>query len=145
MVALGFTSLGLKTKSKTNKYKNARYAIRYVSKKDLSKIIRELEKLRYTSYERRRPKHEPTDSYFYPARQLAKCMMRADALNSKNYPVRTEMTGTKKILISHVYSTEKIELKYFLVDENLSHICSIDKDESKGIISDQCSTEEYES
>ena len=65
------------------------YAILNVSKKDLSKIIREFEKLPYESYEKKRPKHEPTDSYFYPAIQLAKCMMRADALNSDNYPVRT--------------------------------------------------------
>ena len=63
--------------------------------KDLSKIIREFENLLYKSYERRRPKHEPTDSYFYLARQLAKCMTRADALNSHIYPVRIEMTGMK--------------------------------------------------
>ena len=49
--------------------------------KELSKIIREFEKLLYKIYERRRPIHEPTDSYFYPARQLAKFMMRSDALN----------------------------------------------------------------
>ena len=52
-----------------------------VSKKNLSKIITEFEKLPYKSYKRRRPKHDPTDSYFYQARNLAKCMMRADALN----------------------------------------------------------------
>ena len=63
---------------------------------DLSNIIREFEKLTYKSYERRRPKHEPTDSYFYLAIQISKCMMRADTLNSHIYPVRTEMTGTKK-------------------------------------------------
>ena len=53
-----------------------------------------------------RPKHEPTYSYFYLARQLAKFIMRDDALKSKNYPVRTEMTGKKHILISHVCSTD---------------------------------------
>ena len=70
--------------------------------KDLSKIIREFEKLPYKSYERRRPKHEPTHSYFYLSRHLVKCMMIADALNSHVYPVRTEMTGLKHIPISHV-------------------------------------------
>ena len=59
------TSLGLKAKARPKKYKKARYAIRNVSKKELSKIIREFYKLPYKSYERMRPKHEPTDSYFY--------------------------------------------------------------------------------
>ena len=38
------TSLGLKAKTKPNRYKKARYAIGNVSKKDLSKIIRDLKK-----------------------------------------------------------------------------------------------------
>ena len=71
--------------------------------KDLSKIIREFEKLSYKSYERRRHKYDPTDSYFYVARQLAKCMMRYDALNSHVYPVRTEMTRVKHIPFSHIF------------------------------------------
>ena len=54
--------------SKVTKYKKARYSIRNVSKKDLSKIIREFEKLPYESYERKRPKNEPADSYFYLTR-----------------------------------------------------------------------------
>ena len=49
--------------------------------KDLSKIIREFEKLPYKSYEMRRPKNEPIDSYFYLARQLAELMTRDDVLN----------------------------------------------------------------
>ena len=56
------TSLGLKAKTRPNKCKKERYDIRYISKKNLSKIIREFEKLSYKSYERRSPKHEPTDS-----------------------------------------------------------------------------------
>ena len=32
--------------------------------KDLSKIIRDFEKLPYKSYESSRPKYEPTNSYF---------------------------------------------------------------------------------
>ena len=77
------TSLGLKAKARPKKYKKARYAIRNVSKKELSKIIREFYKLPYKSYERRRPKHEPTDSYFYLAIQLEKYMMIVDALRRK--------------------------------------------------------------
>ena len=83
------TSLGFKAKVRPHKYKKARYAIGNVSKKDLSKIISEFEKLPYDIYEKKRTKHEPTDSYFYLARQLSKCVMRADAFNSHIYPVRT--------------------------------------------------------
>ena len=75
------TYLGLKAKSRPKKHKKARYEIGNVSEKDLSKIIREFEKLPYENYERNRPKHEPTESYFYLKRQLAKCMTRADSLN----------------------------------------------------------------
>ena len=82
-------SLGFKTRASPNKYKRSRYAIENVSKKDLSKIIREFEKLPYKSYERKRPKHDPTDSCFYLEIQSAEYMMRANALNSENYPVRT--------------------------------------------------------
>ena len=44
------------------KYTKARYSIGNVSKKDLSKIIRDFDKFSYKGYERRRPKHENTDS-----------------------------------------------------------------------------------
>ena len=104
------TSLGFKAKVRPHKYKKSRYAIGIVSKKDLSKIIREFEKLPYESYEKNRPKHEPTDSYFYLLIQIVKCMMRADALSSHGYPVRTKMTDPS------------------------SHVCSTDGDESKVII-----------
>ena len=82
-------SLSIRAKARPKKYKKERYAIENVSMRDLSKIIREFEKLPYKSYEMRRPKHEPTDSYFYPERQLMKCMMRADSINLHVYPVRT--------------------------------------------------------
>ena len=49
------TSLGLKSKVRPHKYKKARYAIVNVSKKGLSKIIREFEKLPYESYENKSP------------------------------------------------------------------------------------------
>ena len=39
------TALALKTKARSKKYKKARYAIRNVSMKDLSNIIKEFEKL----------------------------------------------------------------------------------------------------
>ena len=96
------TSLGLKAKVRLQKYKNVRYSIVNVSKKDLLEIISEFDKLPYESYEKKRPKHEPTDSYFYPARQLVECMMRVDALNLHIYPVRMEITAPSW----HVNSTD---------------------------------------
>ena len=66
------TSLDLKAKVRPKKYKKVRYDIGNFSKKDLSNIIRKFEKLPYESYDRKRPKHEPTDSYFYPARKICK-------------------------------------------------------------------------
>ena len=58
------TSLGIKAKVRPHKYKNSRYAIGNVSKKNKSKIIREFEKLPYKIYDKKRPKHEPNDSSF---------------------------------------------------------------------------------
>ena len=55
------------------------------------------------------------------------------------------MTATKQIPTSYICSTENIELKEFLVDKTLSHICCTDDYKSKGIIVEECSTEEDES
>ena len=74
-------SLAFKAKVRPQKYKKARYAIGNISKKDVSKIIREFEKFEKLPYEKKKSKHEPTDSYFYLARQLVKCIMRSDTLN----------------------------------------------------------------
>ena len=62
------TFLGFKAKVRPQRYKKSRYAIGNASKKDLSKIIREFEKFEKLPYEKKRPKHEPTGSYFYLAR-----------------------------------------------------------------------------
>ena len=58
-------SLGFKNKARLQKYKKSNYAIRNVSEKDLLKFIKEFEKIEKLPYEKKRPKHEPTDSYFY--------------------------------------------------------------------------------
>ena len=58
------TSLVIKAKSIANKYKSSRYSIVNISMKDLSNIIRDFEKLPYKGYDRKIPKHEPTNSYF---------------------------------------------------------------------------------
>ena len=97
--------LGLKTKSRSHKNKKARYAIGNVSKKDIFKIIREFEKFETLPYEKKRPKHEPNDSYSYIERQFAKCMMISDTFNWPNYGGYTEITAPS----SKVYSTDKDE------------------------------------
>ena len=66
------------TKVRLQNYKMARYAIVNVSEKDLSKIIKEFEKIGKLPYEDKRPKHEPTHSYFRLVRQLANSMMISD-------------------------------------------------------------------
>ena len=54
------TALAFKTKVRSQNYKKERYAIGNVSKKDLSKIIKEFEKIGKVPYVKRIPKHEPT-------------------------------------------------------------------------------------
>ena len=95
--------MGFKTKSRLYKYNKSRYAIRNVIKKDIYKIIREFEKFEKLPYERKRPKHEPTNSYFSLSIQLPKCMMRDDALNWHDYGSYTEMN----YLSSTVCSTDE--------------------------------------
>ena len=52
------------------------------------------------------------------------------------------MTGTKQILISHVFSTYESETEELLAGKTLSQVCSTDENELKSIISDESSTEE---
>ena len=75
------TALDFRTKVRSSKYKKARYAIGNVSEKDPSKIIIEFEEIGKLPYEKKRPKNEPTESYFHITRKLAKYMMRSDNLN----------------------------------------------------------------
>ena len=50
-----------------------------------------------------------------------------------------------QIQISHVFSTDKIELEEFLFDKTLSQVCLTDEDKPKGFIVDERSTEKGES
>ena len=86
------TSLGFKANVRSQKYKKARCAIGNVSKRNLSKTIKEFEKIEKLPYKKKRPKHEPTDSYFHLARQLVKCMIRSDDLNWHDHGGYTEIT-----------------------------------------------------
>ena len=122
------TSLGFKAKVRPQKYKKARYAIGNVSKKDLSKIIKEFDKFEKLPYEKKRPKHEPTDSYFHLARQHAKCMMRSNNLNWPDCGGYTEMTAPSL----NVNAMDGEESKRIMVHEDLSENCSTYVGESVG-------------
>ena len=106
------TYLGFKAKVRPQKYQKARYAIGIVSKKEISNIIRESDKLDKLPYEKKRPKHEPNYIYFYLAKDVVKCMMRSDTLNWHGYGSYTEMTAQS----SNVYSTDEDESKRIIVD-----------------------------
>ena len=124
------TSLGFKAKARPKKYKKVRYAIRNVSKKDLSKIIKEFEKIKKLPYEKKSPKNEPTDSYFHLARHIAKFMMRSDILNWHDHGGYTEITDPSL----NVNVTDEDESKGIIVHKTLSHSCSTDEGKSKRII-----------
>ena len=109
------TALDFKTKVRSPKYKKTRYAIRNVSKKDLSKIMKEFEKIGKIPYEKKGPKHEPTTSYFHLVRKLAKCMMRSDQLNRH---VHGSYTG-KTVPSSNVNVADEDESKEIIVHKTL--------------------------
>ena len=83
------------------------YGITNISMKDISKILENFEKLSYKGYVRKSPKQEPNYSYFYLSKQPAKCAIISDVFNLHVDPVRTEMTVTQQIPISHVCDLEK--------------------------------------
>ena len=80
------------------------------------KIIKEFEKIGKLPYEKKRPKHEPTHSYFHLVRQIAKCMMISDKLNRHDHGSYTEITPPS----SNVNVTDKDESKEITVHKNLS-------------------------
>ena len=55
-------TMGLNNNLISKKWKKAMYAITNVSLGDLSKIIKDFERLPYKGYVRKVTKHEPTDS-----------------------------------------------------------------------------------
>ena len=116
------TSLASTTKARSQKYKKARYAIGNVSDKDLLKIIKVVEKIEKLLYDHKRPKHEPNDSYFHLASQLANCMMRSYNINWHNHGSYTKITA----LYSNVNVMGKDEPKEIIVHKTLSENSSTD-------------------
>ena len=137
--------MGIKTNVRPKENKNSRYAITNVSIKDISNIIKKFERFTYKGYVRNRPKHKPTDSYFYLARQLAKYMMRSNAFNSLVELVRTEMTGMKQITILNVCDLDERKPKEIFSDEKLSQVCSMDEGELESVIANESYREERQS
>ena len=99
----------------------------------------------YKGYMQKRPKYEPTDSYFYLSRHIDNCMMRAGALNSHVYPVKIVMTSMQHIHISHVCDLDDSKSKGIISDEKLSQVCSTDERKSESVIVDESYMEESES
>ena len=90
-------------------------------------------------YEKKRPKHEPTNSYFYLSRQITKCIMIYDTLNWHDYGGYTEMTAPSL----NVYSADEDESKRIIVHGTLSHNCYLNKDKSKLSIVNKTLSQNY--
>ena len=71
--------------------------------------------------------------------------MRADAFNFHVEPVRTEMTGTQQIPISHVCDSDERKSKGIIVEKNLLQVCYTDNIKPESVIFDESSTEESKS
>ena len=71
-------------------------------------------------------------------------MMIVDALKLDIDPIKTEMNGTKQILISHVFFTDERESKQLLAEKTLLQVCSTDEAKSESVIVDESYTEESE-
>ena len=121
------TSLSFTANIRPQKYKKARYAIRNISKKDLSNIIKDFEIFYKLPYEKKSPKHEPTESYFFLSKHLAKCLMISKNLNWHDHGGYTEMTA----MSLNVNATDEDESKRIIVHEVLSENCSTNVSESK--------------
>ena len=139
------TSLGIKTIRMSKKYRKTRYAITNVSLKGISKIIKEFEKFPFGGYVRNKPKHELTDSYFYLARHIDKCMMRSGAFSLHIDPVKTKMTGMQQITTLRICDTDRSESEGIIVDKQLLRVYSADDIKSESNIVDESSKRESKS
>ena len=109
------TALGFNTKVRFQKYKKASYAIVNVSKKNLSKNIKEFEKIYKVPYVKMIPKHEPTSRYYHLVRCIVECMMRSDEQNRRVHSSYAEETS----LSSNVNVTDEDESKEIIVHKTL--------------------------
>ena len=98
-------------------------------------IIKEVDKIWKLPYDKKRPKNEPTESYFKLARHIEKCMMRSDNLNWYDHGGYKEMTAP----YWNVNVTNKNKSKCSIVNKPFSQnfsakdnkSCSTTKDKSE--------------
>ena len=64
----------------------------------------------------KRPKYEPTDSYFYLSRLIGKFVMRAYAFNLHVDPIRKKLTDTEHIPILQIFDLKKSKSKGIIKD-----------------------------
>ena len=138
-------SLGIETNIRSKKYKKARYAITNVSMKDISKIIKDFEKLPFKGYVRKRLKHKPTDGFFYLKIQLTECMTREDALNLHVDPVKQKLMASNIFRPCTFMIWTRADQKRSLKGKTLLKVCSTDKSKSQTVIGDESSTEDRKS
>ena len=124
------TALSLKTKARSKKYKKARYAIRNVSMKDLSNIIKDFEKTVNVPYVKRIPKHEPVSSYYHMVWFIAECMLRSCENNHHVHDVH-DVYAEEMAPPSNANDTEKEKSREFIMHKRLSENLSMDVSESE--------------
>ena len=90
--------------------------------KDLSKFIKEFEKIVKVTYVKRIPKHEPTSSYYHLVGCMTECMMRSDEHNRHMHDSYAEETD----LSSNVNVTDEDKSKEIIVHKTLSENPYID-------------------
>ena len=67
-------------------------------------------------------------------------MTRSYAFNLHINPVRTEMTDTQQIPISHVFSSDESQPEGIIAEEKLLQVCSTDKIKPEIVIVNESST-----
>ena len=122
------TALDFKTKVRSQKYKKGRYAIGNFIKEDLSKIIKEFEKIGKVPYVKMIPKHEPTSSFYHLVRCIAECMMRSDEHNRHVHNSYAEETSPS----SNINVTNEDESKEIIVHKTLL------ENQYKGVSESEC-------
>ena len=85
------------------------------------KIIKKFEKIGKLPYEKKMPKHDPTDSYFHLARKLAKCMMRSGytKINAPSSYVNVTDEEKSKGIIVHGTLSENNSMEVSKSERNI--------------------------
>ena len=113
---------GFQDQSKVAKIQKGEVCHGNVSKKDLSKIIKEFEKIGKVPYVKSILKHDPTSSYFHLLRCIAECMIISDEHNRHVHGSYAEETAPS----SNVNVTDEDESKEIIVHKTLSQNNSAD-------------------